>query len=146
MDCEICGKASRELFLVSVEGTRLRVCQDCSGYGTFISRVEEEHYDIKPIVIEERPEIDLVDNYASLISEARQKANLTQEELAKKINENLNVLRKVEKGDLLPTEKLSKKLEKTFRIRLFQTVKHESIGTKKSESSLSLEDVAVIKK
>ena len=146
MDCEICGNASRELFIVSVEGIRLRVCQDCSGYGTFISNVEEEHYDTRPVVVEERPEIDLVDNYASLIGEARQKAGLTQEELAKKINESLNVLKKVEKGDLLPTEKLSKKLEKMFRIKLFQTVKHESIGTKKSESSLSLEDVAVIKK
>ena len=146
MDCEICGNASRELFIVSVEGTRLRVCQDCSGYGTFISRVEEEHYDIRPIIAQEKPEIDLVDNYALLISEARQKADLTQEELAKKINENLNVLRKVEKGDLLPTEKLSKKLEKMFRIRLFQTVKHESVGTKKTEASLSLEDIAVIKK
>jgi len=146
MDCEICGKASRELFLVSVEGTRLRVCVGCSGYGTFISRVEKEHYDVRPAITEEKPEIDLVDNYALLISEARQKANLTQEELAKKINENLNVLKKVEKGDLLPTEKLSKKLEKMLRIKLFQTVKHESVGTKKSESSLSLEDVAVIKK
>ena len=146
MDCEICGKASRELFIVSIEGTKLRVCVDCSGYGTFISRVEEEHYDDKPIVVEERPEIDLIDNYATLIRESRQNANLTQEELAKKINENLNVLKKVEKGDLLPTERLSKKLEKTFRIKLFQTVKHESVGTKKSEASLSLEDVAVIKK
>ncbi len=146
MDCEICGKASRELFLVSVEGTRLRVCPDCSGYGTFISRVEEEHYDPRPIVVEEKPEIDLVDNYARLISDARKNANLTQEELAKKINESLNVIKKVEKGDLLPTERLSKKLEKTFRIRLFQIVKHESVGTKKSEASLSLEDVAVMKK
>jgi ribosome-binding protein aMBF1 (putative translation factor) len=52
----------------------------------------------------------------------------------------------VEKGELAPTEKLSKKLEKLFRIRLFQPVKKERLEKKKVETSLSLEDVAIIKK
>jgi len=145
MDCEICGRNSSDLYLISVEGTRLTVCRDCAGCGTFISKVEEAQLETTK-VIEEEPEIDLVDNYAELIRGARAKSGLTQEELAKKINENFNVIKKVEKGELAPTEKLSKKLEKLFRMRLFQPVKKETIKKKKVETSLSLEDVAVIKK
>jgi putative transcription factor len=145
MDCEICGRNSSDLYLISVEGTRLTVCSDCSSCGTFISKVEERPLETTRI-IEEEPEIDLVDNYAELIRGARAKASLTQEELAKKINENFNVIKKVEKGELAPTEKLSKKLEKLFRIRLFQPVKKERLEKKKVETSLSLEDVAIIKK
>jgi len=145
MDCEICGRNSSDLYLISVEGTRLMVCRDCAGCGTFISKVEERPLETTRIT-EEEPEIDLVDNYAELIKEARAKSSLTQEELAKKINENFNVIKKVEKGELAPTEKLSKKLEKLFRIRLFQPVKKERLEKKKVETSLSLEDVAIIKK
>ena len=145
MDCEICGRNSGDLYLISVEGTRLTVCRDCAGCGTFISKAEERPLETTRI-IEEEPEIDLVDNYAELIRVSRAKSSLTQEELAKKINENFNVIKKVEKGELAPTEKLSKKLEKLFRIRLFQPVKKERLEKKKVETSLSLEDVAIIKK
>jgi len=145
MDCEICGRNSSDLYLISVEGTRLTVCSDCASCGTFIAKVEEAPLEVTTITREE-PEIDLVDNYTGLIREARAKASLTQEELAKKINENLNVIKKVEKGELMPTEKLSKKLEKLFKIRLFQQVKKEAVEKKKTETSLSLEDVAIIKK
>jgi len=145
MDCEICGRNSSDLYLISVEGTRLTVCSDCSNCGTFIAKVEEAPLEVTTITREE-PETDIVDNYAELIRGTRAKASLTQEELAKKISESLNVIKKVEKGELVPTEKLSKKLEKLFKIRLFQQVKKEAIEKKKAGTSLSLEDVAIIKK
>ena len=145
MDCEICGRNSSDLYLISVEGTRLTVCSDCSSCGTFIAKIEETPLERATMATEE-PETDIVDNYAELIRGVRARASLTQEELAKKINESLNVIKKVEKGELVPTEKLSKKLEKLFKIRLFQPVKKETIEKKKAETSLSLEDVAKIKK
>lgn len=145
MDCEVCGKDSRELFLISVEGTKLKVCRGCSTCGTFIAKVQEPIERMFAIASEE-PETELVDDYTKLIRGARQKDGLTQEDLAKKINENLNVLKKVEKGELTPPEKLSRKLEKLFKIRLFQQVKREAVKGKKSDASLSLEDVAVMKK
>lgn len=145
MDCEICGKNVREMFLISVEGTRLTVCKDCSNCGTFISKVEEPPFE-SPRIIKEEPEIDIVENYAELIRESRTKMGLTQEELAKKINENLNVIKKVEKGTMIPTEKLSKKLDRLFKIKLFQPVKKQSIEKRETGTSLSLEDVAIIKK
>jgi len=145
MDCEICGKNSREMFLISVEGTRLTVCKECSNCGTFISKIEEAPVE-RQAVVEEEPEVDVVDNYAELIRECRTKAGLTQEELAKKINESLNVIKKIEKGTMVPSEKLAKKLDTLFRIRLFQPVKKQNIENKKMETSLSLEDIAVIKK
>lgn len=145
MDCEICGRDSDEMYLISVEGTRLTVCRGCSGCGTFISKAESAPLRAAA-VITESPEIDLVDNCAGVIRAARQDAGMTQEELARKINESLNVIKKVEKGELQPTEKLSKKLEKHFRIRLFQAVKKETLEKKSTETSLSLEDVAIMKK
>ncbi len=145
MDCEICGRNSSDLYIILVEGTRLTVCRDCADCGTFISKVEEAPLETIRVTREE-PEIDIIDNYAGLIRSARAKSGLTQEELAKKINENFNVIKKVEKGELVPTEKLSKKLETLFKIRLFQQVKKETIEKKKTETSLSLEDVAIMKK
>jgi len=144
MDCEICGRNCDEIFLISVEGTKLNVCSGCSHCGSFISRVDETPVRERTIVREE-PETDIIDNYSSIIAQNRQKMGLSQEELAKKINENLNFIRNIEKGKLIPTEKTAKKLEKLFKIRLFQQVKKEEIKSKKAETSLSLEDVAVMK-
>ena len=145
MDCEICGKDSSDLFLISVEGTRLTVCRGCSHCGTFISEVKEQTYDTVK-VREEAPEIDFIENYAELIRENRTKAGLSQEELAKKLNESLNVIKKIEKGSMTPTEKLAVKFEKLFKIKLFQTVKKEDIKAGKTGLPFSLEDIATIKK
>jgi putative transcription factor len=145
MDCEICGKDSTDLFLISVEGTKLKVCKGCSSCGSFIGPIREDRIERRIIVLEE-PEIGLIENHAKAIQQARQKTGLSQEEFAKKINENLNVIRKVEKGELAPTEKLCRKLEREFRIKLLQPVKKEAVEKKKTDSSLSLEDVAIIKK
>jgi len=146
MDCEICGQPTRELFLISVEGTKLQVCRICSTYGTFISQVKETPLERTIVISEEEPETDIVDGYAELIRTSRERLGLNQEEFAKKINENLNVIKKIEKGRMIPTEKLAAKLERLFKIRLFQQVKRQSIEKKKIDTSLSVEDVAVVKK
>ena len=143
MDCEICGRNAAQLFLISVESTRLKVCGGCSKSGTFISKVEER-YTPKARTREE-PEIELADNYAELLREARAKLGLNQEDLARQINENLNVIKKIEKGEIKPTEKTARKLEKLYNIKLFRTVEKEAVESKKAEISLTLEDIAVMK-
>jgi len=39
--CELCGKEGN-LFLAIVEGSQLQVCNQCSGYGKVIKRIQPE--------------------------------------------------------------------------------------------------------
>lgn len=61
---------------------------------------------------------------------AREDRGLSQEELAKKLNEKASVIRKLEHGDVLPNDDVQKKLERELDISLT-----EESGTDDSEWS-----------
>ncbi len=148
-ECEICGKYTEELYTIEVEGAVLQVCKECSTKGKFIAKVKEEKPRKEIIIVNEQPVEELVDDYDKIIKEKRREMNLTQEELAKKINEQLSTIKKIENGDLHPTEKQAKKLEKLFNIKLYQTIKRQSmedIETNKKTEPLTLADIVEIKK
>ena len=149
-ECEICGKHTDELYTIEVERAILQVCKQCSSKGKFIAKVKEEEKPKQIIVVDEQPIEELVDNYDELVKKRREEAGLTQEELAKKINETLSTIKKIENGHLHPTEKTAKKLEKLFNIKLYQIVKRqsmeESARQKTEQEALTLADVVKIKK
>lgn len=64
-------------------------------------------------------EIDEVaQDYDQRIREAREAAGLSQEELANQLNEKASLIRKVERGDTLPSDTVQQKLEKSLDIVL----------------------------
>ena len=95
--CEICGTKTNTLFKVSIEGTEMKTCSDCCGYGKVISRITvappEEKRPIAPAKAD--AEESVTSNYASLIRAAREKRSLTQEDFAKSLNERLSVIRSI---------------------------------------------------
>lgn len=148
-ECEICGKKTDELYTVEIERAILQVCKKCSKTGRFIAKVKEKPKPREIIVTNEQPQEELIDNYDKLISKKRKEMNLTQEELAKKINEQLTTIKKIENAQLHPTEKTAKKLEKLFNIKLYQIIKRQSIEEiekPKQQQALTLADVVKIKK
>lgn len=119
-DCEICGRASESLFVIEVEGTQLAACQGCTKGKTIIDVVGLEAKERKPIVAEEKNEalVEIIDNYGEEIRKARERLGMPLTVLAERINEKHSTLLRVEKNRMLPSEKLTAKLEKELGIRL----------------------------
>jgi len=64
---------------------------------------------------------EVATDYDQRIRNAREAAGLTQEELAKQINEKASLVRKLEHGDMLPSDDVQKKLERKLDISLTES-------------------------
>jgi putative transcription factor len=61
---------------------------------------------------------EVAQDYDDRIRNAREAEGLSQEDLAKQLNEKASLIRKLEHGDMLPSDKVQKKLEKALGITL----------------------------
>ncbi len=146
MRCEMCGKDVPHLRKVLIEGTVLNVCNECAKFGTPVSEKEAMKYDTKSTVQERlemrekrmrerdvlESEMVLDPEFADRVRNARMKLGISQEELAKKINEKHSVISKIEHGDLVPDENVRKKLEKALSIKLM--VRSEPVAVQKKSA------------
>ena len=64
----------------------------------------------------------LIEDYATVIRNARQKARLSQEELAQKVGERISTLQAIESGRLKPTKKTIRGLERELDISLLEPI------------------------
>jgi len=60
-------------------------------------------------------------DYDQRIRNAREQEGLTQEELAQQINEKASLVRKLERGDILPSDDVQRKLERKLGIALTES-------------------------
>jgi len=148
MECEICGKVTRKILITEIEGIVLRVCEECSRSGRILNVIEERKTikDKQKLKMEFEEEYELVENYGKLIAEARKKMNLSIEELAKKIGEKESLIRKIEREEIRPSDKVIEKLEKFLKIKLKEKIEVKFKNEKKGkEMKLRIVDVAKIK-
>ncbi|MFT4946976.1 MAG: putative transcription factor [Natronomonas sp.] len=61
---------------------------------------------------------ELAQDYDEQIRQARESAGMSQEDLAKDLNEKASLIRKLEQGEMLPTDETQEKLEAKFGIDL----------------------------
>jgi len=61
---------------------------------------------------------ELAQDYDNRVRQARESAGLSQEELASQLNEKASLIRKIERGDTLPTDDVQTKLERGLDIDL----------------------------
>jgi len=148
MECEICGKEIKKIFITEIEGVILRVCEECAKSGRILNITEEG----KTIKEKQKPKIEfeeeyeLVENYGKLIAEARKKMNLSMEELAKKIGEKESLIRKIEMEEIRPSDKIIEKLEKFLKIKLREKIESTfKKGKRDEEMKLRIADVVKIK-
>ncbi len=134
-NCEICGKRFDNLEKAIVEGVLINVCHDCSKFGKVIT-IKKPLIEPERIISVQRKEEteDIVDNYAELIKQAREKKGLKQEELAMNIAEKESIIHKIETGSLKPSFKLARKLEQFLGIKLIE------LQEEKKDLSLNLKD------
>lgn len=159
VQCEMCGAETGSPKTVKVEGAELELCDNCSDFGTEVSTQDSNaststKYSTSSSggssgssssssssggssgggsqrrrdMFDEMDE--LASDYDQRIRNAREAESISQEELAKSINEKASVIRKLERGDHLPSDDVQHKLEKRLDISLT-----ESSGTTDEEWS-----------
>lgn len=152
--CEMCGKDT-SLVRTEVEGTELKLCQDCTKYGTVKEyrapksiRMARNFYPKSQGV-----EYEIVPNYSKILQKARTSKDLDQEKFAKSINEKVSVVQKWEAGNLKPNVDTAKKLERQLNIKLLKVTNNSEDGaldlptnSKKSAGEPTLGDFVKVRK
>ena len=156
MHCELCGK---EILgkpkRVVVEGAELETCAACGSLGTEIRRPQTfvgptskvaTHSRTRYRDIYRQMEGELDPDFSDIVKNARKRAGITQEQLAAKIMEKALVIKKIERNELTPDDKLRKKLEKALNVNLLIEIGREKSQRGKSSGNLTLGDVAVVRR
>ncbi len=142
VQCEMCGTETGSPKTVKIEGAELEVCDECADFGTEIRTEETTTTSTKYSTSSSsssstsgasagsgssggggrRDMFDEMDevaqDYDDRIREAREAEGLTQKELADRLNEKASLIRKLERGDVLPSDRIQRKLERELGIDL----------------------------
>jgi putative transcription factor len=146
MECEICGKETKKIFIVEIEEAILRACEECSKGGRMLNIISESEKVKKRAPSYQEEDYDLVEGYGEIIEKARKKIGLSLEELAKRVGEKESLIRKIERGKIRPSDKLAEKLERILKIELRGKVECRQKENKKQvEGKLRIADVVKIK-
>jgi putative transcription factor len=153
--CEVCGrKIHGEPITALIEGAKLTVCNECSKHGKIIYEEPKPKALIskpsrarpplstqikKPAEITVDTSIELVENYGHKIRHAREKFGLSHEDLGKKLNEKVSLLKKIEMGKMTPDNMLATRLEHALRIKLIVLASEEKVPQTKIPRSTSEE-------
>jgi len=141
--CEVCGhKIFGKSYKVIIEGAKLTVCTECSKHGTMVweeltpkTITPKPKTTLQPLKTQSKkpPEItvdtslEIIENFDLKIRQAREKLGLSHEELGKKINEKVSVLKKIETRKITPDNKLAAKLEHALKIKLLVPASEEKV-------------------
>jgi len=130
MECELCGRECNCKQAI-IDGVKMMLCPNClykHGKATkeqtpkpstnVVARIKKpKEKDVYKDMTKE-----LISNYSEVIKKGRQKKDLTREKLGFLIGERTVTISKIENGDLKPSDKVAKKLEKELDINLFEEV------------------------
>ncbi len=165
MRCEVCGrKIHGKPNNVIIEKAKLTVCNECAKLGkdtweepkpklpALKPRATSVPLRIPPKKVSE-PIVDttqLVDGFEAKIRQAREKLGLTHEELGKRINEKVSLLRKIETGKMKPDNKLASRLEHALKVKLIVPATEEKVPqtkmAKQANRELTLGDLIQLNK
>ena len=142
--CEMCGASKSSLTTVKVEGAKLDLCDECKDFGTEVRTESSSSGSSKYSTSSssgksssssssssssdgssKRRRRDMFDDmeelatdYDQRVREARESRGLSQQDLAGELNEKTSLIRKIERGDVLPSDDVRKKLERKLDVSL----------------------------
>ena len=161
MRCEVCGRRIRGIpYRAMIEGAKLTVCSECVKLGSIFWEAKSEPRLKKiakrlpqPMLAAKKPvklqePLELVEDYSSRVRQAREKLGLSQEDLGRKLNEKVSVLRKVESGKMTPDHRLAEKLEHALKIKLLVPFSEPKVSPKvlSRPPEVTLGDIINVKK
>ena len=86
---------------------------------------------------------EIAQDYDQRIRNARESRNLSQEELAKELNEKRSLINKLERGEILPNDAIQSKLERYLEIDLTESgAETEEWSSEGTDQSFTLGEVA----
>ncbi|HWQ16376.1 MAG TPA: multiprotein bridging factor aMBF1 [Sulfolobales archaeon] len=166
--CEMCGKEIplRASVEVRIEGAVMRICPSCfarysAGRGAKIDREKEQTTTRveKPLPPppkkqprRERIErYEIVKDYHERIRSARESMGLTTKDLAIRIRESENIVKRIESGKLIPPIELARRIENVLKIQLVvpavdQEIEEKAAGKTGKDIDLTLGDIVQVKK
>ena len=131
---------------IFVEGAKLTVCNNCARHGTQV-REKPRASSQRSVLPSKKANLDVKEDYPSIIRKAREKQGLTQKDLARQINEKESVIHRVETGHMRPSPRLAQKLEGVLDIKLLEELEEPEIAHRRSHSDeLTIGDIIRIKK
>ncbi|WP_135807102.1 multiprotein bridging factor aMBF1 [Halorussus marinus] len=142
VQCEMCGAETGSPKTIKVEGAELDVCDNCSDFGTEVKTQQDtgststkystsssssggssspstsssSSRSRRSDMFDDMDEI--AQDYDERVRNARETAGLSQEDLANDLNEKASLIRKIERGDMLPSDEVQEKLESELDISL----------------------------
>jgi putative transcription factor len=142
----MCGAERASLTTTKVEGAELELCDDCKEFGTEVRTQSSSSASTKYSTSSSgskssgssssssgstggstRRRRDMFDDmdeiagdYDQRIREARESRGMSQEDLADDLNEKVSLIRKLERGDILPSDAVRKKLERKLDLSLVE--------------------------
>lgn len=136
MLCEVCGRKIRgQAQKVIIERAKLVVCNNCAKHGT--GSWEEQKSSQKISRSSNRPAtttgsknkkkldaddyLEPVEKFHIKVKQARIAQKFSYEELGKKLNVKVSMLKKIEKGKITPENKLLKKIEHVLHVKLLDS-------------------------
>lgn len=166
MQCEMCGAETDNPTTIQTEGTQLEVCSNCTEFGTVLHD-EERKKSKKPSgsgssssgggggTTRQSPPSSgggpshdpldelgtLAPDYDQRVRNARENAGMKQEELADELNEKLSLIRKIERGEMRPSEDVRRKLESALGVSLTEEVGGEEWETDESSGGYTVGDI-----
>ena len=146
MDCELCGRPNA-IATAIVEGVRMSVCERCAKHGKVVARIYDGDDAPSTMAKTAKREIEIVDDYADIIKNARTKKGMTIRQLAAAVAEKESYMDRIEREETTPTEQAARKLEKFLNIRLMHEVELARTKEEKGRSEpITLGDVIEIKR
>ncbi len=159
MQCELCGAPIQgPSKTIQIEGAELCVCLRCAKHGTEVQQPRRRGApQTKPGVAvpqaRRRPrdvfdlmEGELVSDYADRIRVAREGKEWSTLDLAQAIRERELLVKKIEKGDLIPEDDVRRKLEKALDIRLIDSAEDSTSVGGPGRVTMTVGDVISFKK
>jgi len=157
MRCEICGKkVIGKPVRTKIENSIMLTCNECSKFG----KVQREPP--KPqrrpgrrapaggrrSYRSQEPTYEVIENYQTVIREAREKKGWSREDLGEKIYEKVSVIHRLESGKMVPDLKLARKLERILKVTLLEKTEEAQLDELSGSNmrKATIGDIARIKK
>ncbi len=166
MQCEMCGETIRGIpKLIRVEGAELQVCSRCGKFGTEVQ--QPRRADVQrpagrsaqgaakaPAGLPVQRKRDMFDymegeiaeDYAERVKNARMEKGLSQKDLALQLMVRELLIKKIEKGELIPEEEVRRKLEKVLGIKLVDVLTTDAEKKTQGKITQTLGDLTIIRK
>lgn len=154
MRCEICGKKIIGTPVkTKIESSVMLTCNECSKFGKVQKALPTPNGKRTPTQRRRtfrprEPTYEVVEDFNTLIREAREKKRWSREDLGEKVYEKVSVINRLESGRMVPDLKLARKLEGSLGIRLLEKTEEtqsDELGGSNVKGA-TIGDIATIKR